>query len=307
MWTGTREQFFELYRVAANHLKKCFPNIKVGGYGGCGFYAVDDLKLHENAFQMSFVSWFEAFCRFVADEKTKAPLDFFSWHQYVQVSPRRIITHADYVRKTLDSFGLSETESHFNEWNYVGPEWDDYSSMLKARGAACVGEAFCLMQYGPIDKAMYYDAKPNSKYGGLFRMHEKDGRSVTYFAFKLWNEVYRLGTAVQCSCDARDFGIVAARSRDGRKAVFLANNSGEKRRVHLMWTGLEGEKLEVRLLDDSHSSEVVAFCGCVNEIVLEPYMVAVAETPGMYAKKARRVVAPKIFAGQDAEGASSRK
>ena len=25
MWTGTPEEFYELYRVAANHLKSCFP------------------------------------------------------------------------------------------------------------------------------------------------------------------------------------------------------------------------------------------------------------------------------------------
>ena len=36
MWQGTKEQFFELYRVAANHLKSTFPQLKVGGYAGCG-------------------------------------------------------------------------------------------------------------------------------------------------------------------------------------------------------------------------------------------------------------------------------
>ena len=38
MWLGTREQYFELYRVAASHLKKCFGDkIKIGGYASCGF------------------------------------------------------------------------------------------------------------------------------------------------------------------------------------------------------------------------------------------------------------------------------
>ncbi|MBO7176721.1 MAG: hypothetical protein J6W14_05045, partial [Clostridia bacterium] len=40
MWQGTREEYFELYRVASKHLKACFgDSIKVGGYGSCGFYA----------------------------------------------------------------------------------------------------------------------------------------------------------------------------------------------------------------------------------------------------------------------------
>ena len=30
-WQGTNKEFIELYAVAATHLKKCFPNIKIGG------------------------------------------------------------------------------------------------------------------------------------------------------------------------------------------------------------------------------------------------------------------------------------
>ena len=29
----------------------------------------------------------------------------------------------------LEKAGLGATESHFNEWNYVGPEWDDMEGM----------------------------------------------------------------------------------------------------------------------------------------------------------------------------------
>ena len=34
---GTREQFFELYRAAATHLKATFPDIRIGGFGATGF------------------------------------------------------------------------------------------------------------------------------------------------------------------------------------------------------------------------------------------------------------------------------
>lgn len=40
MWKGTIEEFFDLYVITANHLKKEFPEIKVGGYASCGFYAI---------------------------------------------------------------------------------------------------------------------------------------------------------------------------------------------------------------------------------------------------------------------------
>ena len=39
MWLGTMEEFFELYTVAATHLKNIFKDrIKIGGYGSSGFY-----------------------------------------------------------------------------------------------------------------------------------------------------------------------------------------------------------------------------------------------------------------------------
>ncbi len=41
MWTGTPQEFYELYDVAAKHLKSVFGDeIKVGGYGASGFYGI---------------------------------------------------------------------------------------------------------------------------------------------------------------------------------------------------------------------------------------------------------------------------
>lgn len=42
LWKGTEEQYYELYGVASGHLKKCFPHLKIGGYGSCGFYALQN-------------------------------------------------------------------------------------------------------------------------------------------------------------------------------------------------------------------------------------------------------------------------
>ncbi|MCR5353790.1 MAG: hypothetical protein K6D98_05735, partial [Clostridiales bacterium] len=57
-WGGTKEQYFELYDIAAKHLKKTCPNIKIGGPALC--WDIDWAK------------------EFIA--QLKAPLDFFSWH-----------------------------------------------------------------------------------------------------------------------------------------------------------------------------------------------------------------------------------
>ena len=39
LWRGTPEEYYQLYEVAANHLKNCFGDtIKIGGYGAIGLY-----------------------------------------------------------------------------------------------------------------------------------------------------------------------------------------------------------------------------------------------------------------------------
>ena len=73
MWTGTDEQFFELYATAAKAIKTAFPEVSVGGpaVGGTGEFKGEPLK------HAPFVGKFLAFCR-----EHQAPLDFFSWHRY---------------------------------------------------------------------------------------------------------------------------------------------------------------------------------------------------------------------------------
>jgi xylan 1,4-beta-xylosidase len=226
MWQGTKEQFFEFYRTAARHLKTCFPSLRVGGFAGCGFYAVDDPSVSD--FYKTFPVWFEDFLAYVTAPETQAPLDFFSWHLYLDRhrGPERIIRHANYVRELLDAAGLREVESIFNEWNYCGDGWD---AMKEMPGAACVAAAFCLMQAGPIDKAMYYDALPTRTYCGLFYFPSQR-TTPCYEAFKAFNELYKLGTAASCSTDEKDLYLCAAASESGQ-AFLLVNRSDEPRQV----------------------------------------------------------------------------
>ena len=69
-WTGTQEQFFELFRKTAIRLKSAFPNIKVGGPA-----------LAWN------LEWGERFLENM--RANNVPLDFFSWHIYA-VTPEAV-------------------------------------------------------------------------------------------------------------------------------------------------------------------------------------------------------------------------
>ncbi len=240
MWKGTKEQLFELYRVTANHLKACFPAIRVGGYAGCGFYCVDDhgYRMRHNDFYQGFRTWFEDFCRFVTAAETRAPLDFFSWHLYLYegTTPERIAVHADYVRRTLDAAGLTATESIFDEWN-----WNPMADWVRVKGnegAAVMAGAFAVMQNAPVDIAMYYDALPTRGHGGLFYFPNVEP-TPTYYAFMAFNELYRLGTAVRA--EAFGDGVYALAATDGRdQAILLANRNDEDRLLELTVGGYEG-------------------------------------------------------------------
>ena len=56
MWGGTKEEFFELYRITALHLRSCFADIKIGGFGSCGFFRKGFIYLRFGRF--CFFRWF---------------------------------------------------------------------------------------------------------------------------------------------------------------------------------------------------------------------------------------------------------
>ncbi len=216
MWKGTKEQFFRLYETASNHLKSCFPDIKIGGYASCGFYAISDSAFSADANSSHrveyFLEFFRDFMEYITSPGHRSPLDFFSWHSYLGIEKN--ISYAEYARKELDSYGFTDTENILNEWN-MGP-----SLRGTQEDAAHILGMMCAMQDTPIDKLMYYDAQVNSSYGGLFDpLHKTVFRA--YYAFKAFNEIYKLGTQVSCTC------VSDAAPHTETEAVAAANENGE--------------------------------------------------------------------------------
>ena len=82
-----------------------------------------------------------------------------------------------------------------------------------------------MMQNTSIDKAMYYDACPTRVYCGLFTF---PGHRTTpcYEAFRAWNELAKLGTAYEVTCDEK--GLYAAAAKNGERRAFLVANVGDE-------------------------------------------------------------------------------
>ena len=251
MWKGTKEQYFQLYEVTSNYLKKRFPHLKIGGYAGCGFYALTSAKAigmaNTSPRVQSFVTFFKEFLDYISSPEHKSPLDFFSWHSYAFIS--ETLTHARFARETLDQYGFSQTESILNEWNpgiaYRG-ETEDASRILAV---------MCAFQNSSVDRMNYYDGQVNGSYCGMFDPVKLDVFPA-YYAFPAFDRLYRLGTQIGLSSSAGEEEMQALAATDGKGtgAVLLINLQPETVAVGLQISGLDGTR-SYRSIDSSHLLE----------------------------------------------------
>ena len=299
MWSGTREEYFELYRVASLRLKEEFPEIKVGGYASCGFYAVNRPGCTD--FYKGFVTWYDEFLKFVTAEDTRCPLDFYSWHLY-SADPQEIILHANYVDAKLKAAGLDEVENIFNEWNYMTKNLERrFLEMQDNEGASFVSSAFCLMQSSPVDKAMYYDAYPARPYCGLYKF---PGRSTThtYSAFFMWNKLYQLGNEFESATEGKNVYVCAAGNKTD-KAVIIANFDPKGVRVKLDLKNASTESFAGWIIDRKRNN--VPF-KVGDEIVLGPYSTVLLSTVAPVKETVAEASQNAVHAGLD-DGAKKNK
>jgi hypothetical protein len=239
MWTGTAEQYYELYDVSAKRLKALFPEIKVGGYASCGFYALRNPGDPRSDY---FLTFFDGFLDAV--KKSGTPLDFFSWHSYAGIE--ETAEFARYARRKLDEAGFGGTETTCNEWN------PSHELRGTFRHAALIAGWMLRMQNEPVDSAMFYDARFGlSVYGGLFDPM-KDETYPAYDAFLAFNELYRRGRQLPYETGIPGvYGVLA--EGDGDRCLVLANT----RDVPVPLT-LPGKPLSCRMTGGGRRFEEIA-------------------------------------------------
>ncbi len=218
-WKGTKEEYFEFYRVVANHLGECFAGKgwKFGGYGATGF----DLEDKDNYSK----EFFEDFIKYVTAEETKAPFDFFTWNAITEC-PETNVKVADYIRETLDNAGLTECENICGCWktNVVDP------SNIKC--ASVIGANLTSWQNSCVSKAMFSGI--SGEKGGLFAptVATLTVPSYGYYVMQAFNKLYKLGFQVETVSD--DAQVYAVAGADANKvSVLVTNYSDEEKEVTL--------------------------------------------------------------------------
>ncbi|MBQ8404530.1 MAG: hypothetical protein IJX55_08950 [Clostridia bacterium] len=247
-WQGTDEEFIELYAVAATHLKKCFPNIKIGGPA---FTAPKHGPL-----QLAFLK---------AVKERGLPFDFYSFHRYFK-KPEEVAIAAQTAIESLDIFGIERPELILNEWNYIkGWMCEDWLYSLRMerglKGASFIAGSMCIGQASELDMLMYYDARPCAM-SGIFDTDTLAPRKG-YYAFLGFKELRSLGNSAKI--DAQKENIYSCAATNGSEhALFFTRyedtDEAEKEEICFSIQGINaknGVRAEFYLLDAENNASLV--------------------------------------------------
>ena len=255
MWTGTAEQYYELYDVTSKHLKKCFGDtIKVGGYAATGFYHIfaepekygmdiekrsgERYEDEKCVYRMKFLYGFFDYIK-----EHNSPIDFFSWHSYIDAEGTGII--AEFVDKFLKERGYGEIETMLNEWNNAARVKGTLGTSFAAAQAAAM---LLVMQNKPTSMLCYYDTRMMvSVYQGMFDGYKMGPRPL-FYVFKAFGYMYQLGKQAECELNEKDVYAVAA--TDGnKKALMVTNVSDEDKEISVNL----GDDFEVYMIDEENT------------------------------------------------------
>ena len=240
LWSGTPEEFYRLYDVAAKHLKKQFPNIKIGGYAATAFRGIlMSPEEYKGSREELFINFFNGFFDYIKEHHS--PIDFFSWHSYNVASKMAILDQ--YVHEQLEKRGYGDLETHINEWN----PWHDVrgTAVHAAQVTACI----LAMQNGYPSVMNLYDARLGpSPYGALFNpMTYKP--FPAYYGLVAFNQLYQLGTQVETVSDTPELYAISA--SDGKtQRTLIVNLTNAKQEIK--YTGVSGEYYHAWIIDDDH-------------------------------------------------------
>ena len=242
-WGGTKAQFFDLYEIASKHLKKCFPNLKIGGPAIAG---------NED--------WADDFLREM--KQRNAPLDFFSWHVYCW-EPEYVAEKAEHIKTLMDKNGYGNAESILNEWNYV-KNWvegfvDSIRTIIGMKGAAFIMSCMTCAQHSSIDMLMYYDTRP-SPFNGVFDMYTYE-RFKGYYPMMWYGKLYDADHEIICENNPKNIYSLCGIKNDGKTLTIVTYYTDEEKNAEEKQISVDFGRngtYKVYLLDGEHDGEEIS-------------------------------------------------
>lgn len=241
-WGGTKAQFFDFYEIASKHLKKCFPNLKIGGPAIAG---------NED--------WADDFLREM--KQRNAPLDFFSWHVYCW-EPEYVAEKAEHIKTLMDKNGYGNAESILNEWNYV-KNWvegfvDSIRTIIGMKGAAFIMSCMTCAQHSSIDMLMYYDTRP-SPFNGVFDMYTYEPFKG-YYPMMWYGKLYDADHEIICENEPKNIYSLCGIKNDGKTVTIITyytdnENEAEEKQISVDF-GRSGV-YKIHLLDEEYDGEEI--------------------------------------------------
>ena len=206
-WGGTKAEFFDFYKIAATHLKKCFPELKIGGPALAWWEC-----------------WAEDFLKFA--KENNIPLDFFSWHIYSD-EPKNITAKARRMKALLNKYGFGDIESILNEWNYVKGWGDEFVYTIESihgiKGAAFMMAVISEAQKTDIDMLMYYDTRP-SVFNGVFDFYTYRPLKG-YYPLYWYGAFYELETEIRAEAEPEGIYTIAGLDKNGKITSVITHYS----------------------------------------------------------------------------------
>lgn len=231
-FSDSAEDYYELYKITALHLRERFPKIKIGAYGAGGFYSLNRLDASEE--MKSYVPFMQNFLSYI--RRFDAPLDFFTWCCCTS-NPEELSTHAKYARSYLDAAGYKRTKSFISEYNTAS---SSFIPCLNPRFPAELATSLILAQKGNVDMMAYATSDAQSKDNGLFSVedHTVHRHYSAYNVVCAFSELYRLGTAVESGGDfGKELYSLAAKN-ESEGAIFLVTRK-HSGKIELVIRGAE--------------------------------------------------------------------
>jgi hypothetical protein len=241
LWTGTRQQYYELYAITAKRIRKEFPKLRVGGPQEC--FGVP--KLEE----------FVGYCR-----QHRLPLDYLAFTVYSR-DPESLGSMIESAKGVLDRNGYTGTRIRIAEWHYAPRSWaiqrdnseDTLRVMEEMKGinsAVFASYALSLFQDTTLDMGFFY-----MTFGfcwGIF--DERHLPNKNYYAFKAFADIADCPGRIEVPAHPHPaVRVLGGKTEDGRMIFLISCFKSSNMDLEIDTGGDDWKDFRVQVLDETHN------------------------------------------------------